>query len=480
MNDFNLLISNAQQISLGILACIYIWIYVFQDSFNEIDNTDLKFKKYSSLLYLSIGFGLFIIFLNDWGLSRVFFCVEFSLIIVLGMIKPKYAVGFFIYLLLSRPWETFDGQLMASMPRDISYLVMLSILFQKIIKKQFYFRFNIGTFLLLCFSFWLFISGSISNHSSLAVSMFMEVFSKAVILFILIQNSINTSSDAFPIKAALVLSILEKGFISVMKSSLESSTISEGSQRLESVGILGNSNDIAAIFVLVTPLLIFFFYKLKIRPINYLLSVCSLMIMTFLIWETQSRGAVLALFISLASFLLLKIKNIKIIIIICMFSLLGGYGAMKLLDRDSSDVEGSTSNRIIFWKAGANMAIRNPVFGVGFWGFPINFQGYALDGDTGTEGKEMTAHSSWVLVVAEGGFMALFLFMGLWIYCFYRAWLLRDLEPEYFMSLVGYGIAITFLSHTYLLFPYILLSLIMSHSHADDLYSRNGYLSWKV
>ena len=76
----------------------------------------------------------------------------------------------------------------------------------------------------------------------------------------------------------------------------------------------------------------------------------------------------------------------------------------------------------------------------------------------------MTAHSSWVQVLAETGFVGLFLFLGLWIYALKRSFEIRRVEPEYFMSLVGYGITITFLSHAYLLFPYILCALAITQS----------------
>ena len=110
------------------------------------------------------------------------------------------------------------------------------------------------------------------------------------------------------------------------------------------------------------------------------------------------------------------------------------------------------------------MAIRNPVFGVGFWGFNQNFAAYAIDGDTGSEGTHMTAHSSWVQIMAETGFMGLFLFLGLWLYALKRAHSIRRSEPEYFMSLVGYGVTISFLSHAYLLFPYILCALAITQA----------------
>ena len=38
-------------------------------------------------------------------------------------------------------------------------------------------------------------------------------------------------------------------------------------------------------------------------------------------------------------------------------------------------------------------------------------------------------------------------------------------STEYFLGIAGYGMAITFLSHTYLLYPYILLALVITHYH---------------
>ncbi len=80
----------------------------------------------------------------------------------------------------------------------------------------------------------------------------------------------------------------------------------------------------------------------------------------------------------------------------------------------------------------------------------------------------MTAHSSWVLALGEGGFAALFLFASLWIYGAFAAWKIRLDQPEYFLGIAGYGMAITFLSHTYLLYPYILLALVITHYHINN------------
>lgn len=466
MNDFKLLILNSQQFFLAFLCVAYVF-YFLRDELSIIrERWSVLEKKYFLLLFSTVFIGLFITFLSNWKMEGLFYSIEFSLLIVLSLLSPKYAVGLFVYLLLSRPWETFDNQLMSSMPRDISYLVFASIIGHKILKKQFYVRFNLGSLLVLLFAVWMFLSAFFSAHSSIAIAQYVEVLSKGIILFILIQNGINKVEDVGVIKISLVLAILEKSFISFYKTYLiPTNNLEEASERLVSVGILGNSNDIAAIFVLVVPFLLFYILKTKVKPFSWMIASLMTMVMIYLIWESQSRGALLAVFLCFSSWFILKIRSKKLMVMVLILGALGAIGSTKLMNRGAQDLDGSTSNRLIFWKAGANMAIRNPIFGVGYWGFNQNFSSYAIDGNTGSEGKHMTAHSSWILVLAEGGFFALFTFTGLWLFSFYRSWLLRKTEPEYFMAIVGYGVSISFLSHSYLLFPYILLALVISHSY---------------
>jgi putative inorganic carbon (HCO3(-)) transporter len=469
MDDLTLLIQSTQQVCMGIMLLLYSQFFLTEDLDRLRENLSANNKRFLSTVFITFALGIFYVFNNEWGMSGIFYSIEFTLLIILAIIHPKYAAGLLVYLLLSRPWETANSQLLDSMPRDMSYLVILSIAAHKILNKKYYFRFNAGTLLLVALSIWLFLSGFFSNHSSLAFSKFKDIYLKAIVIFLLIQNSMDIIKDAYPVKIALIMSILEKGFISLYTSyNADPNAIEGESERLVSVGILENSNDIAAIFILVLPFVVFFLLKTKLRPFSWLLSIGAFALLSNLVWQTQSRGSVIALLICLSSYLVLKVKSKKILTLGFVFAIVGSIGMIQMMKRSASDLEGSTSNRIIFWKAGANMAIRNPVFGVGFWGFNRNFQAYAIGGDTGSEKTNMTAHSSWVLVLAESGFMGLFLFVALWAYTAYRAWLLRNTEPEYFMSLAGYAVAISFLSHTYLLFPYILLGLVISHSKLDD------------
>lgn len=469
MLEFNQLVLNSHQVFFALVICAFSFFLVMD--LPEIRNSvSAKSRQFMALLLVSIAFGVFAILMNVWETRGLFLAFEFSLLVVFSLIHPKFAISFLVYLLLSRPWESYDNQMMSSMPRDVSYLAILSLSAHKIIKKQFYFRFNLGTLLILSFTIWVFMSGFFSHHADEAMYQFTEIFIKGIILFILIQNGIEKPNDMLPVKTVFVLAILEKCFVSFYKSNIMElpTIVEEANERLESVGILSNSNDIAAIFVLAIPFTIFFLLKTGLRPFNWLLSIGALLAMTFLVWESQSRGALLGVFAIFGAYALVRIKSKKLMIAAITLGLVGTIGAFKLMNRDAEDIEGSTSNRILYWKAGLNMAVKNPVFGVGFWGFPRNLPAYAPDGNVGSEKEHMTAHSSWVLALAEGGFTALLLFGGLWLYAGFAAWKIRLDQPEYLLGIAGYGMCITFLSHTYLLYPYILLALAITHYQINN------------
>ena len=469
MLEFNQLVLNSHQFFFALVVCVFSFFLVM-DLPDIKKTTTVGYRKFMVVLLGAFTCGVLLVLLNAWEMPGFFLAIEFSLLVMFSLVHHKYAVSFLVYLLLSRPWESYDNQMMASMPRDIFYLAVISLAAHKLLKKQFYFRFNFGTFLLLAFSVWIFMSGFFSGHTDEAMFQYSEIFMKGVILFLLIQNGLESTKDMLPVKAVFVLAILEKCFVSFYKSNMmELATIVEdANERLESVGILSNSNDIAAIFVLAIPFTIFFILKTNLKPFNWLVSAVVAFAMVVLVWQSQSRGAILGIFAILGAFTLIKIKSKKVLAIALVLGMVGTLGAFKMMNRGEADVEGSTSNRILYWKAGLNMAIKNPIFGVGFWGFPRNLPAYAPDGNVGSEKEHMTAHSSWVLVLAEGGFTALVLFIGLWAYAAFAAWKIRFDQPEYLLAIAGYGMAITFLSHAYLLYPYILLALVITHYHIEN------------
>jgi len=76
------------------------------------------------------------------------------------------------------------------------------------------------------------------------------------------------------------------------------------------------------------------------------------------------------------------------------------------------------------------------------------------------ESSKMTAHNSWILVFAELGIIGLLLFSGICFYCGFSAWKIYSTSPEFLLSLAGYGVTILFLSHSYLIYPYLLFAWV--------------------
>lgn len=136
---------------------------------------------------------------------------------------------------------------------------------------------------------------------------------------------------------------------------------------------------------------------------------------------TGSRGGFLALLAVGAVFLLKSRvistpKKIAFLVAAIGFASLAGSGeywerVTSIFSRPTEDYNfQSREGRIEIWKRGLGYAAANPVTGVGFGNFPIA-EGRTLE-DLGYGVKWSTAHSAYVLVLAELGFPGLVLFLA--------------------------------------------------------------------
>jgi O-antigen ligase len=451
--------------------CLFYTYYVWRD---------LASNSYEKLQYVSmkligpilIGFfvGLYGYLVHEWGYVSIFLAFAFSYLITLGIFDPKYAVGFFTFLLIARPWEYYKNELMLSMLRDISILCFLVFAAHRIFRKKYYFQWNATSGLLLFFGAWCFISILTAGSNPILLNDFYEVLVKDLIIYFLIVNVVDNKDSILPITAALFLAISEKTIVSFYKIYVVKEVVTDGDVvgRMTGIGLIENANDIAAILILGIPFTITYFNQIKNAWVKNTLALLVFVFYFVLIWEAKSRGATLGLGAYAMVWYWLKVKNKKLATMIILMGSLFTYVALSSIQRRSDDVEGSTKNRLIFWKAGANMAVRNPLFGVGYGGFINNLNRYA-NGNVGTEGSKMTAHSTWILVLAETGFVGFLLYVGAWIFTIRTAWIMKEDHPEYLLAIVAYGTVISFLSHTYMLYPYILIALTTAHGQFYNL-----------
>ena len=138
---------------------------------------------------------------------------------------------------------------------------------------------------------------------------------------------------------------------------------------------------------------------------------------------------------------------------------------MQELDPDESSAFG----RVDAWYEGMHMFFSNPLLGVG----PGNFTDY----------NQLTAHNSWVLVLAETGFLGYTLWLAFTSYGFWMMMTVMRHQPEaagepvragtwkseraiaftLLLSLYGLFAAAFFLSRSYTVVMYLLIALVVGH-----------------
>ncbi len=419
------------QFALSVLSIFFVYFAWKDQAAGTYDRLSRVSSKTIVALFSGLLIGLFAMFMQEWRASALFIALPLSMLIILSVFDPKYAVSLFIFMLISRPWEFFTNPLMSSMPRDLFILCLISFLAQKIIRKRFYFQWNFASTLMFLYAAWTFFSIIPAHNVVKALIDFDDIFIKGVMVYFLIVNVVDKKEYILPIQAALVLGITEKAIMSFYKSQILK-VVADG-ERLTSTGILENPNDIAAIMILAVPFTLAFFKNIKYCMIKYTLGLLVFSFYCFLVWESKSRGAVLALGTLVIGWMWLKAQSKKLATLIVVGGLALAVFAITSIERKAEDIEGSTSNRKIYWTAAMNMAVRNPVFGVGFSNYPVRLLEFT-DGHVGTEGKYKTAHSTWLLALAESGFMGFFFYVGIWIYTFKSAWGMRNSSGVYSRS----------------------------------------------
>lgn len=450
---------NNHQFILGILALFFSYFSWRDVKANTFEGLPRISKNFAIIFLNSFFVGLSGYFMLEWGSVGLVLSVFIAFLITLSLYDPKYAVAYFIFTLVSRPWEFINDQIFLSFPRDIFFICILSFLAHRIFRKKYFFQWNTTSSLVFLYACWVFFSTFVTNDPSRAMVEYGEVFIKGIIVFFLIVNVVDKKEFVLPIQVALILAITEKAIVTFYNSIILGNVADGG--RLLSVGIFENSNDIAAIMILAIPFTLALFRHVKIKPLKYFAYFVILTFYSLMVWEAKSRGAILGIGLLYVIWFWLAAKNKKRASFIVLISGVGILLAMNSIKRDEKDIEGSTSNRMIYWKAGINMGIRKPLLGVGYNNYNLRLLEFT-NGHVGSEGKYKTIHSTWLLTLAETGVPGFLFYIGIWLFSLRCAWRMREVHPEYLLALGSYGTAISFLSHTYMLYPWILLGLIVA------------------
>ncbi len=417
-----------------------------------------------SLTLLLMFLGLSGVMVIGVGVTQALLGVGLAAGIILSFLQPVAAVCILVSQLLIRPWEVIADapSLLGTLPRLLAAITFTSWLLHRLLRKRLSFVWNSSLTVFTFLFGWLLLSALLAPYAEYNLEDIFRIFLPIFGFCILLVNCVETKRDFALVTQSLTLA-LAAVIATALVYTLADPEFLTGGLRLQSVGQNGNTNDLAALTVLAIPFSYFsWMEKRKLKKSGSWVDVLCLVIFFTALILAKSRAAMLALGGAFGFHLFLTTRSkAKLLLKLSLLAPVAFGLFVVALHRDAADLEGSSDSRFNYILAGFKMLRAHPFFGVGVGNYPRFYDQFTL---AYIETGERTAHSTWMLLLSETGLMGLLLFGILFYTSVKRAWSIRAVYPELLVSLFGYSITMTFLSHAYCLYPYLLFFLILSAS----------------
>jgi len=420
---------------------------------------DIKtLSNYSMYFLVGILTTLSIVSLRILPIDLAELGIVVSIGISLSLLSPSCAVNVFVAFLLMRPWELGEpNALLLLIPKMCAGISMASWFLQAMVHRKLAVHWSRPATLFLCWLGWITANTLVQGGE---IQPIIENFFPITTVAFLLYNTPRRLVDLALVRSTILTSITGV-LANAYYLTLTHSSLDHGG-RLETVGYWSNSNDIGALISIALPIVATSFFMGRPERLEGSKPAAFIVLILFLIaiWHTQSRATLLGAGISMAIAGCLAIDRryilLKICIGICL--IIGALGAMVMVSRNESDLEGSSVSRKAMIIAGLKMTRHSPILGVGFQQFPKRFDDFAT---SFIETGERTAHNSWILAMGETGLPGFALFSSLMLTVLFYAWKAREEYPVLFVTFVSYLFTMTFLSHTYLFLPYLLAGWVL-------------------
>ncbi|MEZ5404537.1 MAG: O-antigen ligase family protein [Bryobacteraceae bacterium] len=223
--------------------------------------------------------------------------------------------------------------------------------------------------------------------------------------------------------------------------------------RVRALGFLEDPNDFSQFLLFLLPL-IFHEWKRKSWVVRLLFTLPAASTLLYTMYLTRSRGALVGLAATVAFALKLRLNAAlaavgSVLTVIGLLALnFAGGRALSL---------GGGADRISLWSDGLGMFKRSPLWGVGYNAYADNAGG-------------MTAHNSYLLALAETGFLGYFFWLGMIVTAVQQILAMLEKTPKDSptypwvttarLCLYGFLVTSFFLSRTYDSPTYLVLGLV--------------------
>lgn len=238
--------------------------------------------------------------------------------------------------------------------------------------------------------------------------MFLDVFIKAVLMFLVMINAVRTEKR---LQGMLAISLAAGVFLSYNAlTAFRQGVFSDEGYRVRGSlsATLNDPNDTALFLATMIPIAIALFLSLRSRAPRLVLAL-AILVMTAAIFVTYSRGGFLALSTGTA-FLIWKLGRrapiatascVAVAVLVLAVSLPPNYVERLASITDASrDTRGSATSRRALLDRSVEVALAHPLTGVGMGNFPqLSIRGYA-------------SHNAYTQVAADMGLPALAIYLA--------------------------------------------------------------------
>ena len=295
----------------------------------------------------------------------------------------------------------------------------------------------------------------------------LQLFGPILISFVLLANATTTVRRVTMTMFVFVISatvLAVHGILQAQDGVGWTGELLSQDTRIQYVGIFNDPNDLGLLFVMCVPMAFYLSNRGGFAGLRRLFWLAAIALLLWGIFLTNSRGALIATAVIFAVYVWRRRGPVSAGIVG-----VGFLGLMMMLPSRLQELdvdEESAFGRVDAWYEGLQMWMSQPIFGVGAGNFP--------------EIHGLTAHNSFVLVLAETGVVGYVIWFMFVTYGFRMtlavlghkpepveneipaAWKVeRSLATTLLISQVGFFSAAFFLSRSYVIILYLLTALVL-------------------
>jgi len=392
----------------------------------------------------------------------------------------KVSVAFIILFILFsyfRLHEAFPILMPFKIPKLLALASLLGIVWHLFISQKLKPHWQTSHLVFFLWFVWLTVCVFSASNRGLAMEYWSGVLTKVLIMVFAISWWMTSLKHFNAVRIGIMISGAAIALVA-LSNKMNGIGLVEGtrvtiSRELRSQ--LGDPNDLSLVMMFPVSFLAAEVFDTSAHKVRRIIALICLVIAISGVIATQSRGGLLGIAAVISFFIYQKVKNPVVVACIGAVGMLAMVAFAGIADRQSGGsheggVDESAMGRIYAWQAAINMAIHNPLTGVGVNNFVVNYYFYSPHWD----GKNHAVHSTWFQVLGETGIVGICIFI-LVIACIYRSlnrvFLINtQLNDEKIAvnakalkgGLIGFMVSGTFLTQAFTWPIYIILALTIA------------------